>query len=97
MQRRDFLNTGLALSVSAITASNLQAETAAAQTSPIALPAEDELLRGKRPGFKKIKIAQIGVRHEHASGKMNTLKLSVSPLKVRNIRKNTKGKEFIKV
>jgi len=75
MQRRDFLNTGLALSVSAITASNLQAETAAAQTSPIALPAEDELLRGKRPGIKKIKIAQIGVRHEHASGKMNTMKM----------------------
>ena len=59
MERRDFLNTGLALAATAVAQPALQAADTASKTSE----------------FKKIRIAQIGVRHEHASGKMNTLKM----------------------
>lgn len=88
MQRRDFLNTSFALGVSTLAASRLNAQDASdaqsnpnSQTAPLSpslptAPSEDDLLRGKRPGFPKIKIAQIGVRHEHASGKMNTMKMA---------------------
>ncbi len=60
MERRNFIQTGLVLGASVM--GNSLLETTEAHTLT------DE-------NFKKIKIAQIGVRHEHASGKMNTLKM----------------------
>ena len=60
MKRRDFINTGLMLGTA-----TLFSETASAGQNFRTVP----------PGFKKIKIAQIGVRHEHASGKINSLKM----------------------
>ncbi|MDO5566585.1 MAG: Gfo/Idh/MocA family oxidoreductase [Planctomycetia bacterium] len=59
MQRREFLNTGM--SAAAITL----AGSAVAQAEQ----------KEKDMPFKKIKIAQIGVRHEHASGKIASLKM----------------------
>lgn len=59
MQRRHFIQTGLAMGAAAMGGSLLHAENSASETE----------------SFQKIKIAQIGVRHEHASGKMNTLKM----------------------
>ena len=59
MKRREFLNTGLALGAAALAGNG------------IGRSAEEP----ENGGFKKIKIAQIGVRHEHASGKMNSLKM----------------------
>lgn len=59
MQRRHFMQAGLAMGTAAIGGSFLHAENPAPTAE----------------SFRKIKIAQIGVRHEHASGKMNTLKM----------------------
>ncbi len=60
MIRRSFLKTSLALGAGACLAG---LEGGKAQEAETAAP------------FKKIRIAQIGVRHEHASGKMGTLKM----------------------
>ncbi|MDO5579675.1 MAG: Gfo/Idh/MocA family oxidoreductase [Planctomycetia bacterium] len=59
MKRRDFLNTGLALGATGLCSTIL-----AGEAPSISAP----------KGFKKIRIAQIGVLHEHASGKMNSMK-----------------------
>ena len=68
MQRRDFLQnlswgTAIALAGSASSAS------AWAKDSPLSM------IPKRAKNFKKIRIAQIGVRHDHAAGKMNDLRL----------------------
>lgn len=67
MKRRDFLNAGLALGAAAIVENQLEANEMNIDAAP------GESISGG--SFKKIRIGQIGVRHEHASGKMNTLKM----------------------
>ncbi|MCR5165220.1 MAG: Gfo/Idh/MocA family oxidoreductase [Thermoguttaceae bacterium] len=62
MIRRSFMKTSLGMGTAALLGGALKAD------EPKPEAANDE-------PFKKIKIAQIGVRHEHASGKMNTLKM----------------------
>ena len=72
MKRREFLNTGLALSAAALSGhlTNSANSSSAAQAQEASKPQESA-----PSAFKKVKIAQIGVRHEHASGKMNSLKM----------------------
>ena len=69
MKRRNFIKTTLSLGSLALMGGEASAEEAA----PVEIP---EDLTGQNPpeGFKKVKIAQIGVRHGHASGKMASLK-----------------------
>ena len=62
MIRRSFMKTSLGMGTAALLGGALKAD----EPKPEAANEEP---------FKKIKIAQIGVRHEHASGKMNTLKM----------------------
>lgn len=72
MIRRTFMQSGLALGAAAFAHGLAEAETeiSAENTSEEKIDAKEKPME-----FRKIKIAQIGVRHEHASGKMNTLKM----------------------
>lgn len=70
MIRRSFIKSGFAMGAAACLTGleSAQADEAPANDAAPAPAAPAE-------PFKKIRIAQIGVRHEHASGKMNTLKM----------------------
>lgn len=60
MKRRDFIHTGITLTATGL--------------CPSLLAGDSPSTRAPK-GFKKIRIAQIGVLHEHASGKINSLKM----------------------
>lgn len=73
MIRRTFLQTGLAVGA-ATYITGLQNVSANPDANASAIPPGAPTPTDGKP-FQKIKIAQFGVRHEHASGKMNTLRM----------------------
>jgi len=72
MKRRDFLNRSIAAAALVTAAGSAVSSAVSAQDTASA--DADYVPRPDFP-YKKIKIAQIGVRHEHAPGKMNSLKM----------------------
>lgn len=69
MKRREFLNASFVSVAAGYMAANARADTSPDNTPP------DNTPPAEAAPFEKIKIVQIGVRHEHASGKINSLKM----------------------